>query len=139
LRLEVLLVAIVYERVEIGLGDGVHVAAAPAVAAVRPAELDELLAPEADAPGAAVTGFDEDLGLVEELHGSVIPLTRSLPLATSSSRGEVTLQRTNFPLSPCGRGRPRSGGVRGFSMTEFSSNKKGERPGPLPFFGLFGS
>src|SRR5262249_1427104 len=41
------------------------------------------------------------------------PLTRSLPLATSPARGEVTLQHANFPLSPCGRGKARSAGVRG--------------------------
>src|SRR6185436_6875561 len=45
-----------------------HVATAPAVAAVRSAELDELLAPKADAAGAAVAGADVDVGLVEEFH-----------------------------------------------------------------------
>jgi endonuclease/exonuclease/phosphatase family metal-dependent hydrolase len=41
-----------------------------AVAAVRAAELDELLAPERDGAGAAVAGADVDLGLVEELHAA---------------------------------------------------------------------
>ncbi len=47
----------------------IDVAAAPAVAAVGAAELDELLAPEADGTGAAVAAPEVDLGLVEELHG----------------------------------------------------------------------
>ena len=68
LGLEMLLVAIVDQRVE--AVDGLHpdVAAAPAVAAVRPAELDELLAPERHRAGAAVAGADVDLGLVEKFH-----------------------------------------------------------------------
>ncbi len=44
------------------------VAALAAVAAVGPAELDELLAPKADGAGSAGAGADEDLGLVEEMH-----------------------------------------------------------------------
>src|SRR5262249_6765668 len=66
---EVLLVAVVDQRVEsVHRGDD-HVAAAPAVAAVRAAELDELLAPERDAAVPAVAGADIDLGFVEEFHG----------------------------------------------------------------------
>ena len=45
-----------------------HVAAAAAVAAVRPAELDELLAPERDAAVAAVAGADVDLGFIKKFH-----------------------------------------------------------------------
>ena len=45
------------------------VAAAAAIAAGGPAELDELLAPERNAAVAAVAGADIDLGLVEEFHG----------------------------------------------------------------------
>ena len=44
------------------------VAALAAVAAVGPAELDELLAPEADRARAAGAGADENLRLVEEMH-----------------------------------------------------------------------
>ena len=50
LGLEMLLVAVVDQRVEPVDAFGPDVAAAAAVAAVRPAELDELLAPERDAP-----------------------------------------------------------------------------------------
>ena len=45
-RLEMLLIAIVDERVQIGHDLDDDVATAPAIAAIRPTELDELLAPE---------------------------------------------------------------------------------------------
>ena len=45
------------------------VAALAAVAAVGPAIFDDILAPEADRAGPAGAGADEDLGLVEEVHG----------------------------------------------------------------------
>ena len=69
LGLEVLLVAIVDQRVEAVDRFDDHVAAAAAVAAVRPAELDELLAPERHAAVPAVAGADIDLGLIEKFHG----------------------------------------------------------------------
>ena len=70
-RLEVLLVAIVDQRVEpIDRLDD-DVAAAPAVAAARAAELDEFLAPERNAAVAAVAGTHIDLGFVEEFHGAI--------------------------------------------------------------------
>jgi len=68
LRLEMLLIAVVDQRVEVGHGFDDHVAAAAAVAAVRPAILDEFLAPEADRAGAAVAALEEDLGLIEKFH-----------------------------------------------------------------------
>jgi hypothetical protein len=68
LGLEVLLVAVVDQRVEAVDAQGDDVAAAPAVAAVGPAELDELLAPERDRAGTAVAAPHVDLGLVEKLH-----------------------------------------------------------------------
>ena len=69
LGLEVLRVAVVDQGVEAVHRLDDDVAAAAAVAAVRAAELDELLAPERDAAVAAVAGADVDLGFVEELHG----------------------------------------------------------------------
>jgi hypothetical protein len=68
LGLEMLLVAVVDQRVE--AVDGFHpdIAAAAAIAAVRPAELDIFLAPERYAAGATVAGADIDLGLIEEFH-----------------------------------------------------------------------
>ena len=68
LRREVLLVAVVDQRVEPVDGRDDHVAAAPAVTAVRPAELDELLAAERDAAVSAVAGADIDLGLIKKFH-----------------------------------------------------------------------
>jgi hypothetical protein len=66
---EMLLVAEVDQGVEIGERLDDHVAAAAAIAAVGTAILDEFLAPEAHAPGPAVTGLRVDLALVEEFHG----------------------------------------------------------------------
>jgi hypothetical protein len=63
-----LLIAIVDERVEIVDAADDDVSAMAAVTAVRSAELDELLAPEADAAVTAIAGLDVDLGEVEELH-----------------------------------------------------------------------
>ena len=68
LGLEMLLVAVVDERVEAVDALGKDIAAAAAIAAVRPAELDEFLAPEAASAGTAVAALHEDLGLVEEFH-----------------------------------------------------------------------
>ena len=65
---EVLLVAVVDEGVEALDRLGPDVAALAAVAAVGAAELDELLAAEADAAVAAAAGADLDAGVVEELH-----------------------------------------------------------------------
>jgi hypothetical protein len=68
LREEMLLVAVVDQGVEPACGLGPDVAALAAVAAVGAAELDELLAPEADAAVAAGARADVHLGEVEELH-----------------------------------------------------------------------
>ena len=65
---EMLGVAEVDQRIEAGHRFEDDVAALAAVAAVGPAELDELLAPEADRAGAAGAGLHVDLGLVEEMH-----------------------------------------------------------------------
>ena len=68
-RLEMLLVAIIDQRVE-PVGDlDDDIAAAPAIAAAGPAELDILLAPKRHAAVAAVAGADIDLGFIEEFHG----------------------------------------------------------------------
>src|ERR1700722_954239 len=68
LRLEMLLVAVIDQRVEIGNAFNPPVAAASAIAAVRAAVFDEFLAPEARRAGAAVAALEENLGLIEEFH-----------------------------------------------------------------------
>src|SRR5690606_27359800 len=68
LRLEVLGVAEVDQRIEAGHRLEYDVAAAAAVAAVRPTVLDIFLTPEADRPRAARTGLQEYLGLIEKVH-----------------------------------------------------------------------
>src|SRR5262249_29588256 len=69
LGLEVLLIAVVYERVEAldCLDD--HVAAFAAVAAIGSAELDEFLPPGGHAATPAVARADVDLRCIENLHG----------------------------------------------------------------------
>ena len=71
LGLEVLLIAEVDQGVEPGGAFDHDVAAPAAVAAVRAAELDELLAPERDAARPAVAGADIDPGLIEKLHAGL--------------------------------------------------------------------
>jgi hypothetical protein len=70
LGLEVLLVAVVDQRVQAVDGFGPDIAASRAVPAIGPAELDEFLAPERDRAGAAIAGADIDFCLIKELHGA---------------------------------------------------------------------
>ncbi len=78
LGLEVLLIAKVDQRVEAVRAFDHDIAAAPAVAAVRAAELDEFLAPERDRARPAVAGADIDPRLVEKLHRRK-PITTRAP------------------------------------------------------------
>ncbi len=73
LGIDVLLIAVVDQRVEIVHGLGPDIAAASAIAAPGAAEFDIFLAPEGNAAIAARTGADLDLGDIEELHGVVFP------------------------------------------------------------------
>src|SRR5438046_699160 len=68
LGLEMLLIAVVDERVEPINAFDDDIAATAAIAAVRPPELDEFFAQEADRAGAAVAGADIYFGLVEKFH-----------------------------------------------------------------------
>ncbi len=68
LGLEMLLVAIVDQRVQPVDRLQPDIAAAAAIAAIRPAELDEFFAPERHRTGAAVAGADVNLGLIEKFH-----------------------------------------------------------------------
>src|SRR5205807_4294676 len=77
LGLEVLLVAVVDQGVQPVDRLDPDVAAAPAVAAVRPSVLDELLAPERHGPAAPVAGADVDLALVEKLHRALVTEKRA--------------------------------------------------------------
>jgi hypothetical protein len=61
----------VEQRVLVWIGDEDDVPAAPAVPAVRPALGDELLAPERDAPRAAVPGLHVNFRFVDE-HGDSV-------------------------------------------------------------------
>ncbi len=72
LALEVLLVAVVDQGVQPLDGLDPDIAAAPAIAAVRASELDELLTPERHGSAPSVAGAHIDLGLIEELHRGLI-------------------------------------------------------------------
>src|SRR5579862_4342572 len=67
---EMLLVAVVDQRVEAVDRLRHHVAAIAAVTAIRPAIFDEFFAPERHAAVAAVAGANVNLGFVEEFHGA---------------------------------------------------------------------
>src|SRR5258708_3576993 len=75
LGFEMLLVAVIDERIEPVDRLQDHVAALAAVAAVRPAELDEFLAPERHAAVAAVARADVHLGFMEEFHDARYAIT----------------------------------------------------------------
>ena len=100
LGLEMLLVAIVDEGVEPVDRLRRSRRRPAAVAAVRPAELDEFLAPERHAAVAAVAGADIDLGLVEELHGACnIARTKERLRCRQSKRARGSVAQRNLPLA----------------------------------------
>src|SRR3954463_9767314 len=68
LSLEVLLVAVVNQGVKAVHRRDDHIATMPAVATVRSADLDELLARERAAAVPAVTGSDVHLGFIKKFH-----------------------------------------------------------------------
>jgi hypothetical protein len=63
-----LLIAEIDQRIEIGDAFGPDIAAAPTIAAIRPAEFDEFFTPEGHAAIPAIAGADVDFGLIEEFH-----------------------------------------------------------------------
>src|SRR3984893_15274041 len=69
LRLEVLLIAVVDQRVQSVAHFEDALAAAAAIAAAGDAELDILLAAKRHAAVAAVAGADIDLGFIKKFHG----------------------------------------------------------------------
>ena len=107
LGLEMLLIAKVDQRVEAAGAFNDDVAAAAAVAAVGPAELDELLAPEGDATGAAVAGADKTRA---DREISWPPLVCTLPRSAdgccrlrtpaSTQTGRVRLKRSHSTRPP---------------------------------------
>ena len=87
---EVLLIAIVDERVEAFDRFHDHVAALAAVAAIRAAELDEFFAPERHAAVTAVAGANIDLGLVEEFHRRLYGMPRPNPPVRRGAANNTT-------------------------------------------------
>jgi hypothetical protein len=102
--LEMLLIAIVDERVEPVDRLGDHVAAPAAVAAVRSAEFDEFLAAERHAAVPAIAGTNVDLGFVEKLH---------FPSAAQRvASGEITPYFRNENSNAANPGQARDYGLR---------------------------
>ena len=91
-RPEVLAVAVVDQGIELGIDPRDHMPAAAAVAAVRPAARDVLLAPEADAAVAAVAGAHVDLGLIEEAHGAQDQQGNGAPSPFARARAPIRRQ-----------------------------------------------
>ena len=60
--------AVIHQRVDVAVGDGIDAAAASAVAAVGSAARHEFLAPEAGDAVAAFAGVDFDYCFVDEFH-----------------------------------------------------------------------
>src|SRR5436190_4461335 len=69
LRPEMLLIAVIDQRVQVVGRDKDDIAALAAHTAIRPAELNELLAAKAHRAAAAITALEVDLALIEEFHG----------------------------------------------------------------------
>ena len=92
LGLEMLLVAVVDQRIEPVDALDHDVAAAPAIAAVRAAEFDEFFAQERHRAGAAIAGADVNLGLIEELHESAV-----MPFHLAAAAVRVSIWRTCSP------------------------------------------
>src|SRR3954447_18607955 len=95
LRFKMLLVAEVDQRVEAVDDFDDDIAATPAIAAIGPAELDELFAPERQRARPAIAGADVNAGLVQKLHrlspeaeaGWSIPPPAARPAARTPTSG----------------------------------------------------
>src|SRR5690606_10086318 len=87
----VLLIAVVQQRGELGIGRKPDRCAVASVASRRPPLLDELLAPEGDRAVPAISGLDVDPDLVDELHGAFClwepPLGGGVGTFSGSKRG----------------------------------------------------
>ena len=93
----------VRERVDALARDEIDAAAVAAVAAVRAAARDELLAPKAHAAAAAGTGLDANVGFIDEFHdGSTRELKRKSPALRGFVTNRDALDASPRARSPCG-------------------------------------
>ena len=102
-RAEMLRVAEIDQRVQVLGRLKNNVPAASAIAAVRPAELDELLPPERDYTVAAVAGAQIDFRLVEELHRAIPEKQnggRHMPTPVELSKKGCGVTRRRAPAGP---------------------------------------
>src|SRR5690606_32601174 len=101
---EMLGVAVIDQRVQAIDAFDDDIAALAAVAAVRPAELDELLTPERHAAVAAVARLEVNLPLIQKLHAACIStwlaLWASQPSRVNATFRQGTLQSRAGPPRP---------------------------------------
>ena len=103
LCLEVLLVAVIDQRIEAVDRLYHHITTIAAVAAIRSAELDEFLAPERDTAVPARAGRYVDLGFIEEFHGlRVYPKAPPLAKGGPGNKSEQSPIQSMQPIA----GRP---------------------------------
>jgi len=69
---EMLLIAVINQRIERARGDNPNITALAAIAAIRPAKGDIFLTPKRDASASAISGFDEDFCLIEKFHDGLL-------------------------------------------------------------------
>ena len=105
--LEMLLVAVIDQRVQAIDASGDDVAAASAVAPVRAAELDEFLAAKRDGAGAAVARANVDFGLVEEFHNECLSGRRPSGNANRGLYGSKAAVSATLSAMRCAPGRRR--------------------------------
>lgn len=100
LRLEAALMTEVNQGVQVFIGHQPDTAAIAAITTVRPAQRNELLATEADAAVAAITGDDLDFCLVYKFHDPLDCLVRT------GLDGRPRESVANLAQAPGGRWRP---------------------------------
>src|SRR3546814_7075937 len=105
-----------------------HAAAVAAIAAIGPAERDELLAPETDAAVAAVSGSDGDFGFVDQFHGAGIKGMRGMK-GMGSVRELTGTRNQTFPTlhsfpSPRNKKPRRSGASRHRGIASVSRQRR---------------
>src|SRR6266702_3724950 len=124
LRPEMLLVAVIDQRVEVVGGDEDDVATLPAIAAIGPAEFDEFLAAKAHRAAPAISALQIDLALVEKFHG----------LVDMKQKGERLGRSPRFPVG-VGNGYSAASAGRSLAGRSFAGRGTTEmnvRP-PIPF------
>ena len=78
-------IAKVHQGVQIGIGNGKHMATAPTIAAIGATELFVLFVPERHAAIATIASGNVDKGFIDELHG--YPVYKTVPASLNCANG----------------------------------------------------